>query len=1024
MRFSTKNIFLFTSLLFIFIYLPAQRPIYYDAPEYQYKIAVELLQKEKFGSAQQYFKEVYENTFDKQQDIKSNSYFYMGICAAQLYNEDAIFLLKDFIRQYPVHSFVPEAYYYLGKFYFYKKQYKKVLESFSNIDERHVRPSELAEFRFKTGYSYFATKNYDEATALLNQARLAEGPYQKRAIYYLAHIAYQNQNYESALEDFLLLKDDPEYQDLVPYYIVQIYFLQKRYEELISVAPSLFEKTNDKNKSDIARSLALSYYNLGMYKNAEEYFNFYLNDKKNTPDRNDNFAAGFTFYNTENFKDAITYLSRTTKDTIDIITQTALYVIGDCYLKNQQLPQAKQSFLEASKLDISNEIQEDALYNYAKLEYETSSQPFNNAIKALEEYMNRYPYSSRSQEAQSYLSTIYMSTKNYQGAIKSLEKISGKSPTLLRAYQRCTYFRALELIDNKDYKKAISLLDKSLSYPLDETINLSAYFWKGESQYRNSQFSEALQTLKTYQKQHNASNDENFINSYYTIGYSALKLKKYREAETAFNKVLNSSVASNNTSMQADATARIADCYFMQKKINQALNYYEKCGNLNDNNGDYALYQQAKCQGYLRNNNKKITLLENFLNKYKRSAYIDDAEFELASTLHTENRYSQAITAYQNFIDKHPKSKYIRQAYNKMAQAYLNTKNTDMAINTFKFVFENYQGSQEAKDALNNLENIYTELGTTGEFFDYISHRNYNYSEGKQDSVSYKSAENKYLIGDCEMAIRGFDSYLSKFPKGLFAANAYFYKGECEYGNKSYEKALESYISLLEQYNTENNEIATKKVSSILFNKKDYAQAQYYFSKLTDCATSSQNVIYGNNGMMRCSYELTQYRKSLVAAENLINNSAVDEELLNEALLYAGRDLIFLEEWDNAKKYLTRLAKNGNNDICSEAAYLLAKIELMNNNLSACEEKIKDVIGGDYRSEYWIAKTFILYGDYYKAKENYFQARYTFQSIVDNYEGEDLRQEARNKIAEIDALESPVDTDASPKANPTEPDSE
>jgi thioredoxin-like negative regulator of GroEL len=45
-----------------------------------------------------------------------------------------------------------------------------------------------------------------------------------------------------------------------------------------------------------------------------------------------------------------------------------------------------------------------------------------------------------------------------------------------------------------------------------------------------------------------------------------------------------------------------------------------------------------------------------------------------------------------------------------------------------------------------------------------------------------------------------------------------------------------------------------------------------------------------------------------------------------------------------------------------------------------------------------VAKSFILLADVYLATGNEFQARQTLQSIIDNYEGEDLRQLARQKL--------------------------
>ena len=386
-------VFLFVTLSIYF--LSAQKPLKFESPEFEFNTAMELFQKEKYGSAQQYFKYVYENTPNKQQDIKSNSYFYIGVCAAQLYNEDAIFYLSDFIRLYPVHSLVPEANYYLGKFYFYKKQYKNVIETFDKIDDRNVRPEELAEYHFKKGYSYFALGKYDEAKALMLRAKKADGPYRLRATYYLAHIAYEMKQYEAALEGFLELKDSYEYQNIVPYYVVQILFLQKKYDQLVTIAPPLYEKSNEKSKIDIARSLGLAFYNLGRYEEAAPYFTFYIEKNKTTLDSNDCFAAGFTYYNVKDYKKAIDFLSQTSKGK-SLTAQTSMYVIGDCYLNMDQLSLASQTFYEAYKMGIDPDITEDALYNYAKLQYETSNQPFNSAIKALEEYINEYPNSTRS----------------------------------------------------------------------------------------------------------------------------------------------------------------------------------------------------------------------------------------------------------------------------------------------------------------------------------------------------------------------------------------------------------------------------------------------------------------------------------------------------------------------------------------------------------------------------------------------------------------------------------------------------
>lgn len=997
-----KNLFL---LILIFSFtgaLSAQRPVVYDSPGYEYALAKELFEKEKFGSAQDYFKQVFEDERTPS-EMKINSYYYMGVCAIQLNNQDADFLLRNYIRKYPVHSQVSQAYFHLGKFYYDQKKYKQALENFNNIQERNVPAEELAEYQFKKGYSYFATKKTEEAKPLFNEVRKQEGPYQKKAIYYLAHIAYDNQQYEAALADFELLKNDPQYESSVPFYLAQIYFYNARYRELLEIAVPLLDKAD--NKTEMNRIIALAHYNLGEYAQALPYFETYLADAKTTADRNDNFAIGYSYYQQKEYDKAIQYLSQTTREK-DEMAQNSYYIIGDCYLKNGEKTTAAQSFLEASKSDFSLDIKEDALYNYAKLQYETSNSPFNTAIKALEQYINDYPNSSRTEEAISYLSKIYLSTKNYQGAIISLEKLQSKSPTLLRAYQRCTHFRALELINNKYYREALTLIEKSMMYPMNTITHTSNLYWKAETEYRLENYQKSYYAFQSYYKNQNSPKDPNYSNSYYSYGYAALKIKKYKDAEQAFATFLKQETTEESLEIQADATARLADSYFMQKDLKKAIATYEACENLRQANFDYAIYQQSKCYGYLNNDSKRVETLERLVLLCPKSSYCDDAEYDLATSYHTRNDYATSITAYRNFIAKYPKSPYIRQAYNKLAQSYLNTQDIESSIKTFKYVFETYPGSGEAKDALANLEYIYTELGTTGEFFEYIKNKgNINISVEKQDSTAYKSAENKYLRGNCEAAIKGFESYLQSFPNGLFAAKAHFNKAECLYGMNSFDAALADYEVLINKYNTKNNETALRKSAIILYNKKEYEKALTYFSQLAEIASSENTTLIAYSGIMRSAYEVKKYGIAHKAAEVILYQLQADEELKNESLFIAGMTAYQMNELDIARQNLTTLAKKSNSDIAAEAAYYTALIAFKNNDLKECERIINEILAANYSSEYWYASTFILYGDLYAANGNLFQAKHTYQSIVDNYAGEDLKAVAQGKIDVIVAAE-------------------
>jgi len=985
-------IFLFSTQLF------AQKPVVFESPKYEFDNAIELYQKEKYGSAQQYFKWVYENTTDKQQDLKIDSYFYMALCAANLFNDDAIFLLNNFIVQYPVSAQVPQAYFALGKFYFYKKNYKKTIETFDLVEEKHINKEIRAEFAYKKGYSYLELNKHEEARPLLKTASLLESPYQSRAIYYLALMDYQNKEYQAALEGFLKVQNQAEFIDAVPFYIVQIYLLQKKYDEVISKGLQFYEQSKEKAKIDISRCLALAYYEQKDYEKANRYFQYYFTKTKDKIELSDYYSAGMANYYFENYKNAIDYLSKVTS-TQEAMAQNAYYTIGDCYVKTEEWNLAMQSLYEAYKMDFLPEIKEDALFNYAKLQYEKSSSSFNQAIKALEQYLNEYPNSARNDEIQDYLSKIYLSTKNYQLAINSLEKIQQKSPALLKSYQRCTYFRGLELLNNKEYGAAVKNLEKSLKYGLDKNTEIAATYWLAEAQYKNAQFSDAVQSYKIYQKLSEAQKDENYALSFYGLGYALMEIKKYNEAEKAFADFL--AVKGMDGELVSDAYLRLADCQFMQKKVPEAIANYEKCFKLEQSNADYALFQIAMLQGYQKKVSQKVTLLEQLLQKFPNTAYKPEAEFELASTYHALNQYKKAIDAYQLFIKNYPKNGLVRHAYNKLAQAYWNTNDKNNAIQNFKLVLENYPNSQEAKDALVNLESIYAELGKISEFYEYAKSKNFNFTALRQDSVSYKSAESKFLRKDFDAAYKGFSDYLKQFPNGMFSQNALFYKAEYDYDKKRFEEALPGYESLISNNVTEYLEIALRKAGLIQFNNNNNQKAFEHFSKLLEVASVENDRILANNGIMRTGFELQKYAEAKKSAEYLISASQTQREVKNDAYLYAGNAAFELNDFPAAKKHFAVLAEKPVNENSTQAAYKIALMEFKQNNLDDAEKAILKVINGKYFGEYWIASAYILYGDWYAAKGKTFQARNTYQSIIDNYEGEDLRNVAQEKLSKL-----------------------
>ncbi len=64
------------------------------------------------------------------------------------------------------------------------------------------------------------------------------------------------------------------------------------------------------------------------------------------------------------------------------------------------------------------------------------------------------------------------------------------------------------------------------------------------------------------------------------------------------------------------------------------------------------------------------------------------------------------------------------------------------------------------------------------------------------------------------------------------------------------------------------------------------------------------------------------------------------------------------------------------------------------DRLSDAEKAAFEVVNKSGSYETWVTKAYLLLGDVYLKQKDYFNAKATFQSIVDNAKMEDLRQEA------------------------------
>jgi tetratricopeptide (TPR) repeat protein len=87
--------------------------------------------------------------------------------------------------------------------------------------------------------------------------------------------------------------------------------------------------------------------------------------------------------------------------------------------------------------------------------------------------------------------------------------------------------------------------------------------------------------------------------------------------------------------------------------------------------------------------------------------------------------------------------------------------------------------------------------------------------------------------------------------------------------------------------------------------------------------------------------------------------------------------------------------------LAAEARFGVANGWFQLNKLSDAEKAAFEVINKSGSYDFWITKAYILLGDIYFKQKDYFNAKATFQSVVDNTVEPTLKAEAQAKLSQV-----------------------
>ena len=894
--------------------------------------------------------------------------------------------------------------YELGRFYFAEEEYRQAIKAFMSCNETFFSTVQLPFYYYEMGYAYFNAKKYKEAKPLFKSTIELKSQYYDEALYYYSFLQYKDKNYNSALAGFEELKNKKLFQETVPYYIAQIYFLKEEYEKLVAFAPEIFKNKNSNNEVELNRIVGDAYYKMGDYTNAIKYLVAYQNGTGKIL-RQDLYHLGIAYYQKKDYALAAETLAQITAQN-DPLSQSAYSYLGECFVRLDDKQRACLAFGTASKYKFDPALREDAYYNYVKLSYETSVSPFNGTIALLEGFLEEFPGSDYTLEIYDLMYKSYMTTTNYKDACASIEKLKSKDSRIVMARQRVMYYRAVELYNEGKYKESLRYFGKSLEgNPQEKTLKAKALYWAGDANYQLGEYLEAFTSFEAFIASPGAYSLDEFAMAHYNMGYSLFKMHRYNEAIGWFRKFSQLEKAVNDHWL-TDAYNRTGDCFYLKRDFYNAIKYYTQAIEHGGNGVDYAYYQKGFCQGMSTQYNPQIATMNKLLNDYPESPYADDALFEMARTRVLLGQYDEAIVAYQQLPLSYPSSKYAAQSLLNAGLAYYNNNDLDNASSTYKQVVDEYKGTEEARSALLALKNISVEQNSVDEYIAYAKEKGVDDMQvQEQDSLSFMAAERLYISQRFEEAVSAFDAYVKKFPNGAYTLVSYFYMADAYMQTKQTDEAMRSLEFIVAQPRSIYTEQSLAVLSATYYNEKRYVQALESYRKLLKNAEQKDNIIAAKVGIMECNYVMTEAGATILAVDDLMQEN-ISVAMKNKALYYKGKSYLFLENPEAAKESFEILAQDISNAYGAEAKYLIAEMYFDKEAYDAAKKEVFDFINRGTSEQYWLAKAFVLLSDIYVVEGDLFQAKQYLLSISDNYKQEDdILSIVSGKLDAITALE-------------------
>lgn len=952
-----------------------------------------------YSEAYKIFDEVIKD-YDVEDELYSVARFYAANSLLKMGKKDESTSGFEYIVNSIVWSkFREESLFKLGLIYYDLNRFALSRKNHLMLIYQYPNSEYLGSSMYWIGESYSAEGKLDDAIEFLTQAieDKSANRYRDHSIYALASIYEKKHDYQNAVKYYDQLLTYHSNSSLALEAQVRIgvcyFYLKDYYNSILELNNPDIQKLPTENLSEALYLLANSHYRVEEYSDAANTYSEVIKRFPNSDIfRNSQYGLAWSLFQQSKYGEAYQVFN-TLSEGYDSIAIKSFIWKGESKRYAGQTNEALaifQNFLVKYPDDPSTTLVENliGLIYFDQNKFEQSTQYLTNATSS-EDPLTRA-------KAFTMIGEIELQNKNYIKARGNFDPAVRISSEESEVHLRALLGLGVSLFHLGDYNEAVENFRQAETIdPAFEQDKIN--FYMAESYYSLGKYQEALSRYNNIK-----STEIEYVRQVtYSKGYCQFNLGNYSNAAYLFSEFIQNYP---DDFRMTDAKLRLADSYFGSKNFAAASKIFKevfKSGKFSSDD-PYTYFQYAQALYKSGESNAAIDEFRNLQKKFPDSKYGESSLFTIGFIRFQEGEFEEAINDYRMVMQIYKKSSLTPAVYYSIGDAYFNLGEYDSAIVNYRNVLAKYPSSEYAYDAINGMQYSYVAAGRSNEAINLIDrYVSQNPNLKFSDQIYFKKGEIYYSQRDYENAKLSYQEFLVKYPKSSFVPEAYYWLGKSSQNLKQDDEAIFYFSKVFDNYpGSESAAVSVIELGKMYEAKGNYQAGidvlERASSKLKDSPRLPEVLFLKGSAYIKVDdvqkayatfEELAMYHPETVFADR----GKIEMGLIDLAI----------SRFNEADKNFLDVAGRRTDDLGAKAQYQYGVSLFEQGKYSEAVSALVRVRTVFSQYEPWISRSYLLMGDCYVKMNDKRQAEEMYRVVVTKHKGNELGEEARQKINKL-----------------------